>query len=168
MIPALMAVLLGFTPSRTQEPAFLRVCATSDTSVTSSTVEGTATGLSWTPAPNAIYRINADIVHTAAATTTGMQGRLDPGNATTGTCQAFGRSTATAMVFYAGSVGTAINTNDVLGVSTATTFTRLQYECVLQTTSSPTAVSFKFHTEVDTSAVTVKADLSCLHIERIR
>lgn len=168
MIPALFLALLGFAPSRTHEPAFLRVCATADTVWDDLPTETTATGLTWTPAPNGIYRISADIVHTAAATTTGMQGRLDPGNATTGTCQAFGRNSSTAMVFYAGSVGTTINTNDVLGISTATTFTRLQYECVLQATASPTAVSFKFHTEVDTSAVTVKANLSCLHIERIQ
>lgn len=169
MIPAVLAILLGFTPSRTHDPAFLRICASADTSNTSATVESTATGLSFTPQPNGIYRINADIVHTAAATTTGMQGRLDPGNATTGTCYGVVRGTSpTASVVYTGSVGTTINTNDVQGTSTATTFTRLQYECVVQATSSPTALTFKFHTEVDTSAVTVKADLSCLHVEQIR
>lgn len=174
MIPALLGLLLGFTPSRSHDPEFLRVCATEDTSSTNSAADTTATGLSWTPAPSSVYRITAAIVHTAGATTTGLQFRVDPGNATTGSCYGVARSTSsTTNAVYTGSVGTAITTNDVLGASSANTFTLGQFTCVLESTSSPTAVSLKFHPEADGSnpdpdTVTIKAGLSCLHIERLR
>lgn len=164
----LAAVAFGFTPDRTPSTV-TKVCATADTVWDDLPTETTATGMSWTPASNATYRVSADVVFTAAATTTGMQGRLDPGNATTGACYGVVRnSSSTTASVYTGSVGTTISTNDVLGSSSANTFTRLQYSCLLQAAASPTALAYKFHTEVDTSAVTVKAGLSCLWIERLQ
>lgn len=166
---ATVALAPGFAPSRTFEPAITRVCATTDTQNSSGTVEVAADGLSFTPSPGAYYRITADVVHTAAATTTGLQGRLDPGNATTGGCYAVARGTSpTTQVQYTGSVGTAITTNDVLATSSASAgFTRWQYGCDLQATSAPTAITLKFYSEVAGSTVTVKAGMSCLHIERL-
>lgn len=142
----------------------LRIFATADQSDSGPT-DTAVPGLTFTPVPSATYYVRAVLMATTAATTTGLQFRIDPGNATGGYF-GVGQSNSGTTISRLGVAGGT--TQNVLGgaMQSTTVPSYHYYEAVLFANASPTAILAKFQTEIGGSAVTVKSS-SYLEITRL-
>jgi hypothetical protein len=122
----------------------------------STTAFANATGLSFTAAANADYLIEAFLVYTSAATTTGINlaltGPASPAGVV-GEWRAYTSATAALLrQFTAYDSGTATT-----GVIAAAAAQYAQFTAMLRTGAAGGAVTLRFASEVGTSAVTLKA-----------
>lgn len=140
---------------------------TQDTSDSTLATYTTVTGMSFTPVPNAVYRLVAIAAFTAAAATTGASIRIQPGGCV-GQSISLSRGAAINVgAAYYPSFGLA---NVSAGTSSegATVGSPYWMEATILAPANPTAISMEFTTEVDGSNVTIKADLSGFMITRLK
>jgi hypothetical protein len=121
--------------------------------------------LQFTPAAGGIYYVEVYGCYTAAATTTGLHWRIDPGNAIGGARFEYGRGTgATNVIVYIG----PISSTNTQGLGTGIADTPFWGWAIIEAdASAPTAVQVYFRTETASSAVTLKANKCLMRHRRI-
>jgi hypothetical protein len=141
----------GGTVSVVSASGWVELYATADT-VESATVDTVATGMSFTPDPSSYYEVEvlAWFLPTSGQPSVGAFARIDPGNGS-GVHYGHGRTADITPTFFIGAAGS----DNVLanGIGTGAPSC---HQALILTTSSPTAISFKFRTEADTYPVTCK------------
>lgn len=165
MIPAVLAILLGFTPDRAARSRAVTYTSTADTANSSGTTAVAAAGLQCTGlAPSTLYLVEVEAHQSAAVSTTGIQWRIgdlaasaDGSGSVTLRCR--GASSSAESVLVAPQLPGAIGYCSGGSSSTATTFPFTPFGgwALWQTDATPSDVGVWFRSEVDTSAVTVRA-----------
>lgn len=163
MIPALVWVLLGFTPDRAPQP-YTELLLTADTPTSSNTTPVIATGSTFTPGPNQLCWVEVYGQWSTSSTTIGLQWKIGDGaadNDATGVAwyESRGTSSTTAPQVYNGQAlpGTSIYVATSNGPASSI-ITSFWGWASFRSDATPSPVSLWFRSETDGNEVILRDD----------
>lgn len=171
MIPALLAILLGFTPDRINPPEPVEYASTAAWS-NATTTPTAITGLTFTPIAGASYVIDIEVSATASVATEGFTLAVNPGNAPSASVDLRVRgATPTAEVLVIGSAvgvtASAIGTSSPTVVGERTHATGRAY--ITAHASAPTAFTVLGAAETGgANSVAVAVGEATMLVRRVR